>query len=84
MKTSRLAANSILAAACTILGYFALDLGNIKISFEALPIFIAACLFGAYDAALVSLVARVSINCCAMGLQLRHLLDTSIFALQFL
>ncbi len=56
MKTSRLAANSILAAACTILGYFALDLGNIKISFEALPIFIAACLFGAYDAALVSLV----------------------------
>lgn len=56
MKTSRLAANSILAAACAILGYFALDLGNIKISFEALPVFIAACLFGAYDAALVSVV----------------------------
>lgn len=56
MKTSRLAANSILAAACALLGYFAFDFGNIKISFEALPIFIAACLFGAYDAALVSLV----------------------------
>ncbi len=48
-KTARIA---VLAAACAVLGYIALDLGNVKVTFESLPILLSACLFGPLEGAL--------------------------------
>lgn len=44
---------AILAAACAVLGYIALDLGNIKVTFESLPILLAAFMFGSLEGVLV-------------------------------
>lgn len=43
----------MLAAMCAVLGYLALDLGNIKITFESVPILMGALLFGPMDGALI-------------------------------
>ena len=53
MKTVRLTTNAMMAAMCAVLGYVALDLGNIKITFESLPVLLAALMFGPVDGMLV-------------------------------
>jgi ECF transporter S component (folate family) len=45
-KTRQLTLDAMLAALCAVLGYVALDLGNIKITFESLPILLGALLLG--------------------------------------
>lgn len=50
MKTKKLAVNAILAAMCAVLGALSLDLGNLKLTFESLPVMIAALMFGPIDA----------------------------------
>lgn len=49
----RMAYDAMLAALCAVLGYIALDLGNIKITFETLPILLGALLFGPLDGVLI-------------------------------
>ena len=49
MSAKRLAVNGMLAAVCAVLGYLSLDMGNIKITFESLPILLGAMLFGPVD-----------------------------------
>ena len=44
MKTKQLTLDAMLAAMCAVLGYVALDMGNIKITFESLPILLGASL----------------------------------------
>lgn len=46
MTTKKLALNAILAAMCAVLGAISLDFGNLKLTFESLPVLIAALLFG--------------------------------------
>lgn len=41
--------DSMLAAMCAVLGYMAIDVGNMKLTFESLPILLAALLFGPID-----------------------------------
>lgn len=41
--------DAILAAMCAVLGMLSLDFGNLKITFESLPIIIGALLFGPLD-----------------------------------
>ena len=53
MKTKQLALDAMLAAMCAVLGYVALDMGNIKITFESLPILLGALLFGPLDGMLI-------------------------------
>lgn len=53
MKTRQLAIDAMLCAVCAVLGYVALDLGSIKITFESLPILLGAMLFGPVDGMLV-------------------------------
>lgn len=53
MKTIRLTTNAMMAAMCAVLGYVALDLGNLKITFESLPVLLAALMFGPVDGMLV-------------------------------
>lgn len=53
MKTRQLAIDAMLCAVCAVLGYVALDLGNIKITFESLPVLLGALLFGPVDGMLI-------------------------------
>ncbi len=58
-KTARLAADAMLAAMCAVLGYLSLDFGNLKITFESVPVLLAALLFGGADGAAVGLVGTL-------------------------
>ena len=49
MKTRQLSVDAALAAMCAVLGAVSIDLGNIKFSFESLPVIIGALLFGPID-----------------------------------
>lgn len=49
MSVKRMAVNGMLAAMCAVLGYLSLDMGNIKITFESLPILLGALLLGPVD-----------------------------------
>ena len=53
MKTKQLAIDAMLVAMCAVLGYVAVDLQVIKVTFESLPILIAALMFGPIDGMLV-------------------------------
>lgn len=45
--------DAMLAAMCAVLGWISIDMGNIKITFETIPIIIAALMFGASDGFIV-------------------------------
>lgn len=49
----QLVTDAMLCAVCAVLGYLAIDLTSIKITFESLPILIAALLFGPVDGIVV-------------------------------
>jgi len=49
MKTKRLAIDGMLAAMCAVLGFIAIDMTYIKITFETLPIILGALMFGPID-----------------------------------
>ena len=53
MKTRQLAVDAMLCAVCAVLGYVALDMGSVKITFESLPILLGALLFGPVDGMLI-------------------------------
>ena len=58
-KTKRLAAGAMLAAMCAVLGYISLDFGNLKFTFESVPVLVAALLFGPADGAAAGLVGTL-------------------------
>jgi len=53
MKTKQMVTDAMLAAVCAVLGYVALDLGNLKFTFESIPVHIGALLFGPVDGMLI-------------------------------
>lgn len=55
----RLVTNAMLCAMCAVLGYVSVDLTTIKITFESLPIFVAALLFGPVDGFAVGAVGTL-------------------------
>ena len=55
-STIQLTLDGMLAAMCALLGYFAIDLLNFKLTFESLPVLLAALLFGPLDGSLVGLI----------------------------
>lgn len=59
MKTKQLTIDAMLCAMCAVLGYVALDLGSIKVTFESLPILLGALLFGPVDGMLVGCVGTL-------------------------
>ena len=54
MRTKRLAVNAMLSAMCAVLGFISLDFGNIKITFESVPIIVGALLFGPLDGLIIA------------------------------
>ena len=57
--TLQLAIDAMLCAVCAVLGYLAIDLTSIKITFESLPILIAGLLFGPVDGIVVGAVGTL-------------------------
>ena len=49
ITTRQLAVDAMLSAMCAVLGYLALDTGSVKITFESIPVLMAALLFGPID-----------------------------------
>lgn len=49
IKTRKLAIDAVLAAMCAVLGAVSLDFGNLKITFESLPVLLGAIMFGPID-----------------------------------
>ena len=52
-NTKRFAVNALLAAMCAVLGAVSLDMGNLKITFESLPVLIGALMFGPLDGLII-------------------------------
>ena len=53
LTTQRITRDAMLAAVCAVLGFIALDLGNVKVTFESLPVLLAGFMFGPIDGMLV-------------------------------
>ena len=51
--TKRLTIDAMLAAMCAVLGYVAIDLGAIKITFESFPVLVGALMYGPADGAVI-------------------------------
>lgn len=56
MKAKQMATDSMLAAMCAVLGAVSIDLGNLKVTLESIPIIIGALLFGPFDGAIIGFV----------------------------
>lgn len=68
MKTRKLAVNAILAAMCAVLGALSLDFGNLKITFESLPVLLAALMFGPLDGLAVGAIGTLIYQLLRYGL----------------
>ena len=56
MNAKKLAVDAMLAAMCAVLGYLAIDLLAVKVTFESLPVLLAGLLFGPLHGAAVGFV----------------------------
>ena len=52
-STTQLTINAMLAALCAVLGYVSLEMGNFKLTFESVPVLMAALMYGSVSGALV-------------------------------
>ncbi len=59
INTKQLTVDAMLAAMCAVLGYLALDVVRLKITFESVPILVGALLFGGADGAAIGLVGTL-------------------------
>lgn len=74
MKTKRLVMNAMLAAMCAVLGYLSVDLGNLKVTFESLPILVSAFLFGPVYGTCVGAVGTLVYQLLRYGVSVTTLL----------
>ncbi len=80
-RTRRLALTGMLAALCAVLGYVSLDLGNLKFTFESLPILLGALLFGPLDGFAVGAVGTLIYQLLRYGISATTLLWIAPYAL---
>ena len=72
--TQKIAANSMLAAMCAVLGFVSIDMGNLKLTLESVPILIGALLFGPADGALIGFVGTFVYQLLRYGISATTLL----------
>ncbi len=72
--TRQMAMDAVLAAVCAVLGYYGPDLGNLKITFEGLPVIVAALLFSPLDGAAVGAVGTLLYQLLRYGVSATTLL----------
>ena len=58
----------MLAAMCAVLGYLSVDLGNLKITFESLPVLVAAFILGPADGFIVGCIGTLIYQILRYGL----------------
>lgn len=68
MKTRKLALLAMLISMNVVLGLFSVNMGNMKLTFDALPILIAAFLFGAKSGFMVGLIGAFMSQMLTFGL----------------
>ena len=73
-KTKKLAMDSMLAAMCAVLGYLSLDFGNLKITFESVPILLGALLLGPIDGMAIGGVGTLLYQLVRYGVSVTTLL----------
>ena len=69
-KIKTLSMNAMMAAMCAVLGYLSLDLGNLKVTFESLPILVSALLFGPLDGMVVGGIGTLIYQLLRYGLSI--------------
>lgn len=74
MKTRQLTLDAMLCALCAVLGYVALDLGSVKLTFESLPILLGGLLFGPLDGMLIGGVGTLIYQLLRYGVSATTLL----------
>ncbi len=72
--TKRITRDAMLAAVCAVLGFIALDLGNLKVTFESLPILRGAFLLGPIDGMLIGAVGTLIYQLLRYGISATTLL----------
>ena len=81
MKTKQICVNAVLAAMCAVLGSISLDFGNLKISFEGLPVMIGALLLGPIDGLLIGGIGTLLYQILRYGVEITTLLWVLPYAL---
>ena len=81
IQTKQLALDAMQAAMCAVLGYLALDTGNLKVTFETLPILLGALLFGPLDGAVIGFVGTGNYQLLRYGVSVTTLLWMLPYAL---
>jgi uncharacterized membrane protein len=71
MKPKQLALDAMLIAMFVALSFVSVDLGNLKITFDALPILIGALLFGPVDGLIIGLLGGFMYQLLSYGVY-RH------------
>ncbi len=71
--------DAMLAAVCVVLGCVGLNLGNNKITFEGLPVLIAAMMFGPIDGMIVGAVGTFLSQLIMWGLMITTPLLSDFF-----
>ena len=74
INTRQLAFDAVLAAMCAVLGYVSLDAGNLKLTFESVPILVGALLFGPADGAAVGFAGTLIYQLLRYGVSATTLL----------
>lgn len=72
--TKRLAIDAMLSAMCAVLGYVAIDMGVIKITFESFPVLLGAFMFGPVDGAVIGCLGTLVYQLLRYGVSVTTLL----------
>ena len=73
-NTKRLSVNALLAAMCAVLGMISLNTGNLKLSFEGLPVLVGALLLGPVDGMIIGGLGTLLYQGVRFGLMLTTVL----------
>lgn len=73
-STTQLTINAMLAALCAVLGYVSLEMGNFKLTFESVPVLMAALMYGPVSGALVGGVGTFIYQILRYGITVTTLL----------
>lgn len=72
--TIRISLIALMASMCAALGFAAIDMGNIKISFESLPVIVGSFMFGPLDGLLIGSIGTLVYQIVRYGFSITTIL----------